>query len=118
MAGLQPSQNREEEPQTYKEKLDQVAEEKRKALHRKQPNPIVEKSKSSPAPANNIHTGLTWNGFSVTEYVPAASKIIGSSTPEPAVAKSEDIPGPPERPHHDDKIEEFVRDQHRSKSGD
>jgi hypothetical protein len=46
MAGLQPARKQEEEPQTYKEQLDQAAEEKRRAQHQ-QPNPIVEKSKSS-----------------------------------------------------------------------
>ncbi|KAL8342394.1 hypothetical protein RB598_004008 [Gaeumannomyces tritici] len=28
----------------------------------------------------------------------------------------QEIPGPPERPAHDTQIEEFVRDQHRSKT--
>lgn len=93
MAGPQSTQKQEEEPHTYKEKLDQVAEEKRKAQQPQQSNPIVEK---------------------ITEYVPAASKILGNSKQEPATTKSEDIPGPPERPHHDHKIEDFVRDQHRS----
>lgn len=54
----------------------------------------------------------------VTEYVPAASKILGSSKQPEEGTKSEDIPGPPERPHHDHKIEDFVRDQHRSKVED
>jgi hypothetical protein len=56
--------------------------------------------------------------IAVTEYVPAASKILGNSKPEPAITKTEDIAGPPERPHHDHKIEDFVRDQYRSKTGD
>ncbi|KAK7724985.1 hypothetical protein SLS63_008387 [Diaporthe eres] len=28
------------------------------------------------------------------------------------------VPGPPERPHHDTQIEEFIKDQHRSKTDD
>ncbi|PFH63372.1 hypothetical protein XA68_12336 [Ophiocordyceps unilateralis] len=53
----------------------------------------------------------------ITEFIPAAAKVLGDqhqqqhTSQPPARAK----PGPPERPHHDDKIEEFVRDQHRSK---
>ncbi|KAG9252337.1 uncharacterized protein F5Z01DRAFT_676216 [Emericellopsis atlantica] len=96
MAGQQPTQKQEEEPHTYKEQLDRVAEEKRKAQHPQQPNPIVEKSKSS----------LSF----------PAKYILGNSKQEPATTKSEDIRGPPERPHHDHKIEDFVRDQHRSKT--
>ncbi|KAK7910946.1 hypothetical protein PG985_013427 [Apiospora marii] len=54
----------------------------------------------------------------VTEYIPAAAKVLGTEkkaeekSPEP-----ETNPGPPERPHHDVNIEEFVREQHRSKKG-
>ncbi|KAI6785074.1 uncharacterized protein J7T54_008168 [Emericellopsis cladophorae] len=99
MAGPQSTQKQEEEPHTYKEKLDQVAEEKRKAQQPQQSNPIVEKSKPSLS-------------FPAKTY--ASSKILGNSKQEPATTKSEDIPGPPERPHHDHKIEDFVRDQHRS----
>lgn len=52
----------------------------------------------------------------VTEYVPAAAKILPARQSPP---KEEDKPpGPPERPHHDDKIEDFVRDQHRSQGVD
>jgi hypothetical protein len=36
---------------------------------------------------------------------------------EPAV-ESKPPSGPPVRPHHDTQIEEFVRDQHRSKNID
>ena len=55
----------------------------------------------------------------VTEYVPAASKVLGGSKEsEPHISTSENIPGPPNRPDHDHKIEDFVRDQHRSKTKD
>lgn len=48
--------------------------------------------------------------------MPAASKILGGSKPEqqPQETAQSEVPGPPHRPDHDDKIEEFVRDQHRS----
>ena len=56
----------------------------------------------------------------MAKYVPpSVGKVLGiekkeESAPEdPAPA-----PGPPERPHHDAQIEEFVRDQHRSRPGD
>lgn len=55
----------------------------------------------------------------VTEYIPAASKILGGSKQtEQETNKSEDVSGPPNRPDHDHKIEDFVRDQHRSKTED
>ncbi|KAK8017592.1 hypothetical protein PG993_013918 [Apiospora rasikravindrae] len=56
----------------------------------------------------------------VTEYIPApVAKVLGAEKKE-AEEKSpepEHTPGPPERPHHDVNIEEFVREQHRSKKG-
>ncbi|KAK8041216.1 hypothetical protein PG994_014223 [Apiospora phragmitis] len=55
----------------------------------------------------------------VTEYVPVVAKVLGTEKKE-AEEKSpepEQTPGPPERPHHDVNIEEFVREQHRSKKG-
>ncbi|KAH7318347.1 hypothetical protein B0I35DRAFT_240721 [Stachybotrys elegans] len=79
-------------PSDFKSQLDKRALEDRIASQPKQTNPVVEK---------------------IVEYVPAAAKILKpEDKPEPPRAE---IPGPPERPHHDDKIEEFVRDQHRSK---
>lgn len=56
----------------------------------------------------------------VTEFVPAASKILGTGSKNTDTSKQEgtDIPGPPHRPDHDDKIEGFIRDQHRSKTED
>ncbi|KAF4465767.1 hypothetical protein FALBO_7379 [Fusarium albosuccineum] len=81
--------------ETFKEQLDKAADNTREAENQK-PNPIVEK---------------------ITEYVPAAAKILptGKQSPSQEENKPE---GPPERPHHDDKIEEFVRDQHRSTGTD
>ncbi|RDA88215.1 hypothetical protein CP532_0343 [Ophiocordyceps camponoti-leonardi (nom. inval.)] len=53
----------------------------------------------------------------ITEYIPAAAKVLGDQKQEPqeTAAPVKTQSGPPNRPTHDDKIEEFVRDQHRSK---
>ncbi|KAM0347939.1 hypothetical protein ACHAPU_004438 [Fusarium lateritium] len=81
--------------ETFKRQLDRAADSTRDMENQKPPNPIVEK---------------------ITEYVPAAAKILPGRQSPP---KEEDKPsGPPERPHHDDQIEDFVRDQHRSQGVD
>lgn len=55
----------------------------------------------------------------VTQYVPAAAaKALGAGgsaegNGEPAPQAP---PGPPERPDHDANIEDFMREQHRSKN--
>ncbi|KAH9883388.1 hypothetical protein F4778DRAFT_767099 [Xylariomycetidae sp. FL2044] len=59
----------------------------------------------------------------VVEYLPAAASVLGSKGPDqgqkPAdTPPAKDLSGPPERPHHDGSIEEFVRHQHRSKKPD
>jgi hypothetical protein len=53
----------------------------------------------------------------VVEYVPAAAKVLGVNK-EPQQETRVEVPGPPNRPDHDAEIEEFVRDQHRSKTDD
>ncbi|QPC78486.1 hypothetical protein HYE68_009238 [Fusarium pseudograminearum] len=88
------SENNSIKEDSFKTQLDKAADNAREMENQK-PNPIVEKSNSS-----------------VTEYVPVASKVLPARQSPP---KEEDKPpGPPERPHHDHKIEDFVRDQHRS----
>jgi hypothetical protein len=53
----------------------------------------------------------------VSEYVPAVGKLLGKEEKKPEQKVEEVKPsGLPERPHHDTQIEEFVRDQHRSKA--
>ncbi|KAI3323309.1 hypothetical protein HD806DRAFT_535793 [Xylariaceae sp. AK1471] len=57
----------------------------------------------------------------VAEYVPAASKLLGTDKNQEREAEktpSKDLSGPPNRPEHDDHIAEFVREQHRSKKPD
>jgi hypothetical protein len=55
----------------------------------------------------------------VKEYLPpAAANMLPTTKKEEKVEPArvpEGLSGPPERPHHDVPIEEFVRDQHRSK---
>lgn len=54
----------------------------------------------------------------VTQYVPAVGKVLGQGNNNPVPENESKVPGPPERPHHDTQIEEFVRDQHRSRTED
>ncbi|CAJ0551860.1 Ff.00g058390.m01.CDS01 [Fusarium sp. VM40] len=84
----------QKEEETFKRQLDRAADTTRE-LENQKPNPIVEK---------------------ITEYVPAAAKILPARQSLPK--EENHPPGPPQRPHHDDKIEDFVRDQHRSQGVD
>ncbi|KAF9770365.1 hypothetical protein IL306_012098 [Fusarium sp. DS 682] len=94
MTSQESGQNNNVQDESFKEQLDKAADNTRE-LENQKPNPVVEK---------------------ITEYVPAAAKILPARQSPP---KDEDKPpGPPERPHHDDKIEDFVRDQHRSQGVD
>ncbi|KAF7548416.1 hypothetical protein G7Z17_g7075 [Cylindrodendrum hubeiense] len=92
-----PSDANGSQQETFKEQLDRAAAESRSNLSNEKSNPIVEK---------------------ITEYVPAAAKIFGSEQSGPNEPNKPEVPGPPERPDHDEKIEGFVRDQHRSKGKD
>jgi len=93
------SQNQSEQPaqpETFKQQLDRVAVERRGSPqdNQQQTNPIVEK---------------------ITEYIPAAASLLGTNKQdEDKSTEQKEVPGPPERPDHDHKIEDFVRDQHRS----
>ncbi|KAH7249925.1 uncharacterized protein BKA55DRAFT_539499 [Fusarium redolens] len=94
MTSQESGQNNNVQDESFKEQLDKAADNTRE-LENQKPNPVIEK---------------------ITEYVPAAAKILPARQSPP---KEEDKPpGPPERPHHDDKIEDFVRDQHRSQGVD
>ncbi|KAM0285202.1 hypothetical protein ACHAQH_001633 [Verticillium albo-atrum] len=90
-----------EDDMTYKDKLDQKAHEARQPddANKGPMHPIIEK---------------------VVEYIPAAAKVLGDPKAEKEQEEkvNENPPGPPERPIHDDKIEEFLRGQHKSKSED
>ncbi|KAH7152097.1 hypothetical protein B0J13DRAFT_605158 [Dactylonectria estremocensis] len=89
--------NGSQQNETFKDQLDKAAAERRANLGNQKPNPIVEK---------------------ITEYIPAATKILGSQQSDPKESGTSNVPGPPERPDHDDIIEGFVREQHRSNGDD
>ncbi|KAF5524502.1 hypothetical protein CGCA056_v004678 [Colletotrichum aenigma] len=74
---------------SFKEQLDQAAHDAREPDEPPKQNPIIEK---------------------------AAAKIL-SNPPEEKEEKISrpGIPGPPERPYNDAQVEEFIRQQHRSK---
>ncbi|GJC81974.1 hypothetical protein ColTof4_10294 [Colletotrichum tofieldiae] len=77
---------------SFKQKLDQAAHDARKPDEEPKQNPIIEK---------------------------AASKILGNPQEERDEKVSRPgIPGPPERPYDDVQVEEFIRQQHRSKGED
>lgn len=59
----------------------------------------------------------------VSEYIPAAAGPLHNLTGQAQPTKTEEQAPPPpepsqgpERPHHDEHIEEFVREQHRQDS--
>ncbi|KAK1980017.1 hypothetical protein LZ30DRAFT_751007 [Colletotrichum cereale] len=80
---------------SFKQKLDQAAHDARKPDDEPKRNPIIEK---------------------VTQYIPAAINILGNPQEEREDKVSRPgIPGPPERPCDDAQVEEFIRQQHRSK---
>ncbi|EEY14019.1 predicted protein [Verticillium alfalfae VaMs.102] len=90
-----------EDDMSYKDQLDQ------KAFEARQPedandgvmHPVIEK------------------GGPVVEYVPVAAKVLGdpkAERKEKDDKANENPPGPPERPLDDDKIESFLRGQHKS----
>lgn len=56
----------------------------------------------------------------MSQYVPAVGKMLGKeeTKEESAPAAGTATDTPPKRPHHDTQIEEFVRDQHRSRPGE
>ncbi|KAE9577290.1 hypothetical protein CGCF415_v000299 [Colletotrichum fructicola] len=83
---------------SFKEQLDQAAHDAREPDEPPKQNPIIEK---------------------VTQYIPAAAKILGNPPEEKEEKISRPgIPGPPERPYNDAQVEEFIRQQHRSKGED
>ncbi|OLN84949.1 hypothetical protein CCHL11_03989 [Colletotrichum chlorophyti] len=83
---------------SFKEQLDQAAHDARQPDEPPKQNPIIEK---------------------VTQYIRAAAKILGNGQEEKEEKISRPgIPGPPERPYDDVQVEEFIRQQHRSKGED
>ncbi|RYP42360.1 hypothetical protein DL767_000282 [Monosporascus sp. MG133] len=89
----QAPKGKEQEKPTYKPQLDQAAREARNPGGERQP-------------------GLAQK---ITEYIPGAAKILGTGAQDKPAEKPPAPHLPPKRPDHDPHIEEFMRDQHRSR---
>ncbi|KAI3396464.1 hypothetical protein diail_12184 [Diaporthe ilicicola] len=86
---------------TYKEQLDEAA------IKVKDPQNGANKG------------GVVDQVVEKAQYVPAVGKVLGTDQKGDEAPRNETkIPGPPERPHHDTQIEEFIKDQHRSQADD
>ncbi|KAL0943878.1 uncharacterized protein CTRU02_201765 [Colletotrichum truncatum] len=96
---------------SFKQQLDQAAHDAREPDEPPKQNPIIEKD-----------VWLIQTFRKVTQYIPAAAKILGNPQEEKEEKKEKisrpGIPGPPERPYDDAQVEEFIRQQHRSKGED
>ncbi|KAJ4302181.1 hypothetical protein N0V88_002317 [Collariella sp. IMI 366227] len=80
----------------YKAKLDEAAERVKSPPQQDQNSGIIDK---------------------VSQYVPAAvGKMLGKEEKEAEPSPETRPSGPPNRPHHDTQIEEFIKDQHQSKT--
>ncbi|KAK7708599.1 hypothetical protein SLS64_006701 [Diaporthe eres] len=88
-------------PPTYKEQLDEAA--------------IKVKDPQSGANEGGVIGQVVEK---VSQYVPAVGKVLGTDHKDESSREETKVPGPPERPHHDTQIEEFIKDQHRSKTDD
>ncbi|KAK3350958.1 hypothetical protein B0H65DRAFT_456495 [Neurospora tetraspora] len=105
----QPGGAEGQDPSDYKPQLDEIAEQKRKGPEEQQ------------QPQQSGGSGIV---DKISEYVPASlgEKIgLGKKKQQPEQEVPEEKPKedlsavPPHRPHHDEQIQEFIRDQHRSK---
>ncbi|UQC82524.1 uncharacterized protein CLUP02_08012 [Colletotrichum lupini] len=106
---------------SFKQKLDQAAHDARKSEEEPKQNPIVEKAVpiTSTISKHNPHHPAQPSSVLATSYIPAAAKILGNPQEEKEEKISRPgIPGPPERPYDDVQVEEFIRQQHRSKGED
>ncbi|KAK8101611.1 hypothetical protein PG999_011985 [Apiospora kogelbergensis] len=91
-------------PSNFKEILDKKAFEARHPNAGKDEEPtLVEKGKSKES------------DNAVVEHCMLTYATVTETAAEEKKSEPESTPGPPERPHHDVNIEEFVREQHRSK---
>ncbi|ORY71924.1 uncharacterized protein BCR38DRAFT_480400 [Pseudomassariella vexata] len=101
--GILSSTSEEQHTSSFKEQLDQKAKDDRHP-------PSTE---TEPGTAQILKE-------KVNHYVPAAAKILGTD----AEQKEDERTTPPKethsfpaRPSHDANIEDFIRDQHKSKKG-
>ncbi|KAJ4423523.1 hypothetical protein N0V82_001848 [Gnomoniopsis sp. IMI 355080] len=98
----QSTGDEEAQKKTYKEQLDEAA------------------VKATASQGDNANKDGVVNKVveKVSEYVPAVGKVLGQENNDAASETESKIPGPPELPHHATQVEEFVRDQHRSRIED
>ncbi|PON26923.1 hypothetical protein TGAM01_v204424 [Trichoderma gamsii] len=92
-----PLQAQEQEQLDFKQQLDQKADESRNRDNGNGGESFIE---------SVVHK--------ISQAIPATVPILGGSNPEGKV-EDEGAAGPPNRPQNDVQIEEFVREQHRSK---
>ncbi|KAI0129386.1 hypothetical protein F4776DRAFT_664779 [Hypoxylon sp. NC0597] len=105
MSSLSPSSSTTPSGQSYtettfKDRLDEAAEDARHPNNAKEMHQLNLDEK-------------------ISEYIAAAARILGvTGRADPELTPPRRVSGPPKRPLHDEHIEEFVRDQHRSKGQD
>ncbi|KAL7903289.1 hypothetical protein HDV63DRAFT_363612 [Trichoderma sp. SZMC 28014] len=93
----QDSPSQAQEQLNFKEQLDQKAVESRAREN-----------------GNGGESFLESVVHKISQAIPATVPVLGGSNPEGKVEDKKE-PGPPNRPENDVQIEEFVREQHRSK---
>jgi len=108
----------------YKEVLDKVAHEARNPPKpdtgtQDRVHPLVEKGTFRERVCRVLTKTGADTAVPVAQYVPpSVGKALGIKKDESPPKDSTPAEGPPDRPDHDPQIEEFVRDQHRSRPGD
>jgi hypothetical protein len=114
-------------PLTYKEQLDEAAIKVKNSQNEANEGGVIgqvlEKGDSSRGcdckiPLHGADRLL--RSCTVSQYAPAVGKVLGTDQKRDKTTREETtkVPGPPERPHHDTQIEEFIKDQHSSKQDD
>ncbi|KAM0523288.1 hypothetical protein ACHAPE_001783 [Trichoderma viride] len=109
-----PSKNQDsplqaQEQLDFKQQLDQKAEESRNRDNGNGGESFIETVVHKTA-SNTCEE----NRHGLSQAIPATVPVLGGSNPEGKV-EDEGAAGPPNRPQNDVQIEEFVREQHRSK---
>ena len=107
MSTPQPPTNEDSNTVDYKTRLDEAASS---------PNENFQQAPSQDDKPEGTGAVIV---DKVSHIVPAVKKVLGredtSSNPPPQSQGATKQPeGPPNRPHHDPQIEEFIRDQHKS----
>lgn len=117
----QSTGDEQEQTKTYKEQLDEAAvkattSQGDNANQDGVVNKVVEKGENLKCLCDEKSTDFGLQ--QVSEYVPAVGKVLGQENKDTPPETESKVPGPPELPHHATQVEEFVRDQHRSRIED